>query len=36
MASIEVIIWDEQGIIISPENVKELNLRHAHLDRIKH
>ncbi len=35
MASIEVIIRDDQGNIISPENVKELNLRHANLDMIE-
>jgi hypothetical protein len=35
MASIEVIIRDDQGNIISPENVKELNLRHATLDTIE-
>jgi hypothetical protein len=35
MASIEVIIRDGQGTIISPENIKELNQRHATLDTIE-
>ena len=35
MASIEVIIRDDQGNIISQGNVKEIALRHANLETIE-
>ncbi|MBW4640605.1 MAG: hypothetical protein KME05_20735 [Gloeocapsa sp. UFS-A4-WI-NPMV-4B04] len=35
MASIEVIIRDDQGKIISEGNVKEIALRHANLETIE-
>lgn len=35
MASIEVIIRDDQGNIISQGNVKEITLRHANLETIE-
>jgi hypothetical protein len=35
MASIEVIIRDDQGNIISEGNVKEIALRHANLETIE-
>jgi hypothetical protein len=35
MASIEVIIRDAQGNIISQSNAKEIDLRHANLDTIE-
>lgn len=35
MASIEVIIRDDQGNIISPGKAKEIDLNHANLDTIE-
>ncbi len=35
MASIEVIIRDDQGNIISQGNAKQVDLRHANLDTIE-
>jgi len=35
MASIEVIIRDDQGNIISQGNAKQVDLRDANLDRIE-
>ena len=35
MASIEVIIRDDQGNRISQDNVKEIALRHANLETIE-
>lgn len=35
MASIEVIIRDDQGNIISQGNAKQVDLRHANLDAIE-
>lgn len=35
MASIEVIVRDDEGNIISQDNTKEINLKHANLDTVE-